>query len=266
MVASASASPRSDSTASPGPGVKKPRGRPARAKKPEDLEPKTPRKRGPKPKSAEEKAKIKEEKRLAKIAEREAKKKAAKKPPKEKGAGRGKGRRAKVLTEEDIAAREELKKQKYEEFKRQKQEKAEKRLERNAALREYRKAKKDEEKRKKEAFEKRMQALKASFLDENSHLSSDMPSNVPLDETSQSSLGGTRAAGRQELSQLDSIVNVTSDNLFEYKWPPMSKSAEHYFLQEQVCEYLGIKSFKRRYPTLYRYAEVLLQSYLLYFI
>lgn len=261
-MSSASGSPRSEATGSPA-GPSKKRGRPARAKKAEESsEPKVPKKRGPKPKSAEEKARIKEEKKQAKIAERKAKREAAKKAAKEakekeKGPGRGKGRRAKVPTEDELAAKEELKKQRYEEFKRQKLEKAEKRLERNAALREYRRAKKDEEKRKKEAFEKRMQALKASFLDENSHLSAagaaEGEPGHNLDETSQSSMMSTSKAGRQELSQLDSIRNVTSENLFEYKWPPMSKSAEHYFLQEQVCEYLGIKSFKRKYPNIYRY-------------
>lgn len=41
-----------------------------------------------------------------------------------------------------------------------------------------------------------------------------------------------------------------AENLFEYQWP--DKSGEWYILQEQVSEYLGVKSFKRKYPDLKR--------------
>lgn len=37
------------------------------------------------------------------------------------------------------------------------------------------------------------------------------------------------------------------ENLFEYLWPP-EQGGEFYMLQEQISEYLGIKSFKRKYP------------------
>ena len=74
-------------------------------------------------------------------------------------------------TEEEKEAKAQARKAKYEEFKRMKQEKAEKRKQRNEELRLYRKKKKDEEKLQREAYEKRMQELKASFLDETSHLS-----------------------------------------------------------------------------------------------
>ena len=57
-----------------------------------------------------------------------------------------------------------------------------------------------------------------------------------------------------EMSNLNFITDVTANNLFEYRWPPGSKTSEHYFLQEQVTEYLGIKSFKRKYPTCQRRA------------
>ena len=45
---------------------------------------------------------------------------------------------------------------------------------------------------------------------------------------------------------------VTSDTLFEYHWPVEDPLAEIFFLQEQVSEYLGVKSFKRKYPDLKR--------------
>ena len=37
-------------------------------------------------------------------------------------------------------------------------------------------------------------------------------------------------------------------NLIEYKWPP--DETEYHMLQEQVSEYLGVTSFKRKYPDL----------------
>ena len=36
------------------------------------------------------------------------------------------------------------------------------------------------------------------------------------------------------------------------RWPLEGKDSEYYFLQEQVSEYLDIKSFKRRYPDVNR--------------
>ncbi|KAM9316984.1 PHD finger protein 10 [Gastrophryne carolinensis] len=42
-----------------------------------------------------------------------------------------------------------------------------------------------------------------------------------------------------------------AENLVEYKWPP-DETGEYYMLQEQVSEYLGVTSFKRKYPDLER--------------
>ncbi|KAI7805479.1 PHD finger protein 10 [Triplophysa rosa] len=42
-----------------------------------------------------------------------------------------------------------------------------------------------------------------------------------------------------------------AENLTEYKWPP-DDTGEYYMLQEQVSEYLGVTSFKRKYPDLER--------------
>ena len=44
------------------------------------------------------------------------------------------------------------------------------------------------------------------------------------------------------------LAHVTSETLFEYKWPLEGRFSEHFFLQEQVTEFLGVKSFKRKYP------------------
>uniref|UniRef100_F7C8W1 PHD finger protein 10 n=1 Tax=Xenopus tropicalis TaxID=8364 RepID=F7C8W1_XENTR len=40
-----------------------------------------------------------------------------------------------------------------------------------------------------------------------------------------------------------------AENVIEYKWPP-DETGEYYMLQEQVSEYLGVTSFKRKYPGL----------------
>lgn len=44
-----------------------------------------------------------------------------------------------------------------------------------------------------------------------------------------------------------SLTYFPAENLTEYKWPP-DDSGEYYMLQEQVSEYLGVTSFKRKYP------------------
>ena len=98
-----------------------------------------------------------------------------------------------------------------------------------------------------------MQELKASLLDETTQMSGGgaaaaVELEAMLDETSQSSVTRTNL----EMSALDLIKDVTAETLFEYKWPLEGKHSEHYFLQEQVSEYLGVKSFKRRYPDVSR--------------
>lgn len=47
---------------------------------------------------------------------------------------------------------------------------------------------------------------------------------------------------------------MTAETLFEYKWPLNNPDAEFYFLQEQIIEFLGHKSFRRKYPNLERRA------------
>ena len=37
------------------------------------------------------------------------------------------------------------------------------------------------------------------------------------------------------------------EKLYEYQWPP-TKAGEFFLLQEQVCQYLEIKSFHRKFP------------------
>lgn len=47
-----------------------------------------------------------------------------------------------------------------------------------------------------------------------------------------------------------SLDDFPANKVFEYQWP--QEKGEFYILQEQVCEYLGVKSFKRKHPDLPR--------------
>ena len=104
-----------------------------------------------------------------------------------------------------------------------------------------------------------MQELKASLLDESTQMSAtgtpaDMEGGI-LDETSQTSNSVTKASNKTqnyEMSNLDLVQVITAETLFEYQWPPLKKNSEHYFIQEQVTEFLDIKSIKRKYPDLAR--------------
>ncbi|KAL4238527.1 PHD finger protein 10 [Mactra antiquata] len=44
---------------------------------------------------------------------------------------------------------------------------------------------------------------------------------------------------------------ITAADIFEYQWP-QEKDSEYFMLQEQISMYLDVKSFKRKYPDLFR--------------
>jgi hypothetical protein len=46
--------------------------------------------------------------------------------------------------------------------------------------------------------------------------------------------------------------NVSADKLHIYHWPTDEPHADLHVLQEQICDYLSLKSFKRKYPDIYR--------------
>ncbi|KAF7710702.1 PHD finger protein 10 [Silurus meridionalis] len=83
------------------------------------------------------------------------------------------------------------------------------------------------------------------------------------EDTEENSSDGSQAPKRRRMGSGDSSrsCDTTShelgptyfpaENLTEYKWPP-DDSGEYYMLQEQVSEYLGVTSFKRKYPDLER--------------
>nr|CAD7194260.1 unnamed protein product [Timema douglasi] len=50
---------------------------------------------------------------------------------------------------------------------------------------------------------------------------------------------------------LDTDKEFTVDMISEYQWP-LDKTGEHLMIQEQISQYLGVKSFKRKYPDIRR--------------
>lgn len=47
-------------------------------------------------------------------------------------------------------------------------------------------------------------------------------------------------------------LEVSAEEVAEYQWPANDRLADMYMLQEQIALYLGVKSFKRKYPDLKR--------------
>ncbi|XP_032818677.2 PHD finger protein 10 [Petromyzon marinus] len=56
----------------------------------------------------------------------------------------------------------------------------------------------------------------------------------------------------QDVSSVCSGAFFLAEMLVEYKWPS-DDGGEYYMLQEQISEYLGVTSFKRKYPDLERH-------------
>uniref|UniRef100_UPI00358FEC6A PHD finger protein 10 isoform X2 n=1 Tax=Myxine glutinosa TaxID=7769 RepID=UPI00358FEC6A len=65
-------------------------------------------------------------------------------------------------------------------------------------------------------------------------------------------IGSGDSSRSSDTLQESSGVYFPADLLVEYKWPS-DDSGEYYMLQEQICEYLGVTSFKRKYPDLERH-------------
>lgn len=76
---------------------------------------------------------------------------------------------------------------------------------------------------------------------------------TPVDCDSQNS-GSSAKSGRKRFSDdevtSEGFAAITASKLFEYQWPP--ENGDAFMLQEQVCEFLHVKSFKRKHPDLLR--------------
>lgn len=77
-----------------------------------------------------------------------------------------------------------------------------------------------------------------------------------IDEDSQGSTGGKEKKEvrrfRSETVVPESTEAYTVDKVLEYMWPQDGGYGEHYFVQEHISQYIGISSFKRKYPDLRR--------------
>ncbi|XP_039604214.1 PHD finger protein 10 isoform X4 [Polypterus senegalus] len=88
-------------------------------------------------------------------------------------------------------------------------------------------------------------------------------SQFPKDDVCENSNDGSQAPKRRRMGSGDSsrscdassqdlgCTYFPAENLIEYKWPS-DDMGDFYMLQEQVSEYLGVTSFKRKYPDLER--------------
>ncbi len=84
----------------------------------------------------------------------------------------------------------------------------------------------------------------------------------PVDESSRGSTGSASASVtttatkkksvKYEVFDPDADKAVTADLVFEYQWPANERHADYYMLQEQIADFLGVKSFKRKYPKMTR--------------
>jgi hypothetical protein len=45
--------------------------------------------------------------------------------------------------------------------------------------------------------------------------------------------------------------HLSADKLHIYQWPTNEPHADLHVLQEQICDYLSLKSFKRKYPGMF---------------
>lgn len=45
-----------------------------------------------------------------------------------------------------------------------------------------------------------------------------------------------------------SSEELPAEKLYDYQWPQRQRNAEWFMVQEQVSEFLGVLSFKRKYP------------------
>ncbi|XP_053671347.1 serine-rich adhesin for platelets [Anopheles nili] len=74
--------------------------------------------------------------------------------------------------------------------------------------------------------------------------------------TSASNSNSSSRKNKGKMEVLDSHrARFTVDLLAEYEWPPPApgtKGADTFMIQEQIAEFLGVKSFKRKYPDLMR--------------
>uniref|UniRef100_A0A8D3EAY2 PHD finger protein 10 n=1 Tax=Scophthalmus maximus TaxID=52904 RepID=A0A8D3EAY2_SCOMX len=88
------------------------------------------------------------------------------------------------------------------------------------------------------------QSLKGDVTEEESNDGSQLPKRRRMGS-------GDSSRSCDTSSQDLGPTYFPAENLTEYKWPT-DDTGEYYMLQEQVSEYLGVTSFKRKYPDMER--------------
>lgn len=113
----------------------------------------------------------------------------------------------------------------------------------------------------------RLSSNYASTITTPTETPDDSPGPVIINEESQASQGslslvssttestpnrGNRK-GRMEINvDPEAQAEFTVDMIAEYMWPLNDGNGETYMIQEQISAYLGVKSFKRKYPNMQR--------------
>ncbi|XP_055880600.1 uncharacterized protein LOC106066129 isoform X2 [Biomphalaria glabrata] len=75
-------------------------------------------------------------------------------------------------------------------------------------------------------------------------------SNIEIPVIKKPRRSSKESLGFSLMEGFDAGKVFSAENVFEYQWP--QDGGEWHLLQEQICEYLKVKSFKRKYPDLYR--------------
>ena len=59
-----------------------------------------------------------------------------------------------------------------------------------------------------------------------------------------------RSRRKRNTTDIDETLgqHLSADKLYIYQWPIDEPHADLHVLQEQICDYLSLKSFKRKYP------------------
>lgn len=74
-----------------------------------------------------------------------------------------------------------------------------------------------------------------------------------ISSTTESTPNRGNRKGRMEINvDPDAQAELTVDMIAEYLWPLDDGHGETYMIQEQISSYLGVKSFKRKYPNMSR--------------
>nr|XP_043886083.1 PHD finger protein 10 isoform X2 [Solea senegalensis] len=93
--------------------------------------------------------------------------------------------------------------------------------------------------------------LGSSIFNGTSNASINLPKQSLYNNTQRDHMRSYSLLKTPALRYLHCPTYFPAENLTEYKWPA-DDTGEYYMLQEQVSEYLGVTSFKRKYPDMER--------------